>query len=225
MNLKETIQDKVVALCCTGPSLTPDIKLKDHDVVVGVNRIYLTGFVEKIDILFHNASQLDDPRDMMKVMKDKNPQAHTFFIPSAKKHPRNQLVFLDDLTLGGNKTTNLCGYRDASAEKLGFELLSGIIALEILLKFNPRHIDIYGMSFYQDDTQRKYTKYTNDKRRLTEHSNILGHDMMNNYNYFSKLIKDKNVKWHIDKKTLKRVEALKLGGDAQDIKKRKINEI
>ena len=205
--------------CCTGPSLTPDINVEKHDVVVGVNRIYLTQFVEKIDILFHNASILDDPRHMIKVIKDKNPKVHTFFIPSAKKHPRNQLVHLDDLTLKGNKTTNLCGYRDASMEELGFELLSGIIALEILLKFNPRHIDIYGMSFYQDDTERKYTKYTNDKRRLTEHSNILGHDMMNNYKYFSTLIKDKNIKWHIDNETLERVEKLKLG-NVQDVKKK-----
>ncbi len=209
MNLKQEIENKVIALCCTGPSLTPDIKLNDHDIVVGVNRIYLTCFVEKLDILFHNASQLDNPTDMIKVLKDKNPQAHTFFIPSAKGHPIDQLVYLDHLTLEGHSTTNLCGYRDAATQKLGYNLLSGVIALEILLKFNPRHIDIYGMSFYQDDTERKYTKYTTDKKDLIEHSNILSHDMVNNYEYFSKLIKDRNVKWHIDNETLERVEKLK----------------
>ena len=217
MNLETKIRKKKIALLCTGASLSQpaDINLNQYDTIIGVNRIYLTGFADKIDILFHNASQLDNPKVMLQNLLSKNPNVHTFFMPSAKKHPINELIYLDELALKGYAVTNLCGYRDFETKKRGWQPLTGLITLEIILKFRPESVDIYGMDFYQAGSSNKY------HQNLEQFSNMtLDHDMKSNYFTFMQetglwipeerkhmfALRCRNIQWHIDKKIIEKLK-------------------
>lgn len=190
----DLIKNKKVCLLCPGKSLEKHkIDYSKYDLVCGVNRIYKTDYFDKINLFFHNASINDTPNKICdKVFSQKdNKQRYIVFVPGEISKIRFSIFKeLDKTTIKYNNVLCLYSIHQQLINTFGFNLLSGLMCVYLMLQLKVEHIDIYGMDFYSHG----YINGTN-KAPLREFD--IEHSLASNLVFLKNLIKHnpKKINW------------------------------
>jgi hypothetical protein len=183
-------KDRKVALIGSGSYSHDLIDFSIYDIVVGVNQIYKTNILDKIDIIYHGLS-VKDP-EFIELLPDISNYKKVVFIPKIVKSNNTRISEL----LYEFKYKNYKFYwepdiRRDSEDRMKTNPLSGIVALEHIIEQEPLYLDLYGFNFYNDS-------YIEGMSILDNHPSVVRdvHDLEKNKNYFIEILnKNKKINW------------------------------
>jgi hypothetical protein len=197
INLAQLYCNKKIILIGNGPSvLKYNIDFTKYDTSVGMNRVYLTPMFDNINVLYHSLSCKDWKNLEFlfnTLLYKKNFYGligSIWFMKEAKRVILKELITkynLDEKFIySKNISKKMCNsnYHLGPMKK---RPLTGIAALNNIIEYCPKQIDIYGYDFYQNFQNiyglRFYKRQTN-----------LIHDLEENKIIFNKLIESTNGK-------------------------------
>lgn len=187
---KNFIRNKKICLIGSGASIDEyKIDYSLYDVIVGINRLYQTNLLNKINILYHNASPYDvlDPTNE-KVKELANQLNYIVFIPGLSYTYRKFKKFNDFMNLQHkNKIIVDLNLSNTYKKKFRYKLLTGISTLIHLVSMDPNKIDIFGYDFYS----KEYYDGLKDKP-----GKLKNHNIEANKKIFFDIINDKKYIKH-----------------------------
>jgi hypothetical protein len=183
-------KDRKIALIGSGNYSHDLIDFSIYDIVVGVNQIYKTNILDKIDIIYHGLS-VKDP-EFIELLPDISNYKKVIFIPRIVKSNNTRISEL----LYEFKYKNYKFYwepdiRRDSEDRMQTNPLSGIVALEHIIEQEPLYLDLYGFNFYTDS-------YIEGMSILDNHPSVINniHDLNKNKSYFIEILnKNKKINW------------------------------
>jgi hypothetical protein len=183
-------KDRKIALIGSGNYSHDLIDFSIYDIVVGVNQIYKTNILDKIDIIYHGLSVKDT--DFIELLPNISNYKKVIFIPRIVKSNNTRISEL----LYEFKYKNYKFYwepdiRRDSEDRMQTNPLSGIVALEHIIEQEPLYLDLYGFNFYTDS-------YIEGMSILDNHPSVINniHDLEKNKSYFIEILnKNKKINW------------------------------
>lgn len=148
------VRNKSICLMGSGNSLKkfkPQINKNNYEIIAGLNRIYRTDMIDRIDILFHNASMHDELRLSCHLL-DIEKLNYLVFLPSIPstydQYYKNFNSSIPELYFD-KIIFDLLEHSNQNI-KYNCNLLTGISSLLYLIKAsnNSSKIDLYGFDFY-----------------------------------------------------------------------------
>ena len=183
---RELYLDKSVCLLGSGGSIENyDIDFDSYDLVIGLNQIYKTNYIKKINIIYHGISVND--QEFLSFVDNINNEIMVIIAPRKMK---STLRRLNDLIEKNKVGFNLC-LHEKTFELVGNNPLMGVMVINELVNSGVKNVDVYGFDFY---TQPYISGAKELKNHPNNDKNI--HDLEINKNFFINLIENnKNVIW------------------------------
>jgi len=164
MNMKELdiysdyLSNASICLLGCGPSLEYNLShISDTDIVIGINRIYQTKLIDRLNILYHNGAGKGCSLKNTLITKSPHQLKHIVYIPSidytdtviVEKH-RSRFVYNK---IDGYNFINHLDFAYKEKNKYGVNLLTGISTLSHIIYYSKnsyRQIKILGFDFYRN---------------------------------------------------------------------------
>jgi len=206
LQMPDIYKDKKVCLLGCGKSLEKyNIDFNNYDIVVGINRIYKTSLLNKINILYYSFGQGDRSsiKDMFQILlNQKNfytfigcPAGHRkkppgLFSPDKGSKSKSLIdvkKILDEINFCNNKNF----YYFHSNVKIKPLPLAGMTAVSHIINSEASFIDMFGFDFYTHG----YTESLKDFH--INHKKY--HNIENNKKFLKNLINKhpEKIKWNI----------------------------
>lgn len=187
MDIENLYKDKKVCILCCGESIDKHkIDFDKYDFVIGLNRLYKTKYIDKINVLYDSCHYIHDfiSLEKIKILNESNIKYY-FLIPgkiSKQKIIDNMKLIQSNLKI----PFKVIDERDKHA--IGDrKILAGVFVLKKVLGEKPKSIDLYGYDFYSS----KYVEGITYKH-AKEQINYM-HDLKLEKLYFLKIIKNPEV--------------------------------
>lgn len=184
-------KDKNICLLGNGESITKyNIDFNKYDLVVGINRIYLTKYYKDINVLYYNMSKKDNYNldYLLSSIKNSSNIKYLILCPWCSG-PKKRLYLENLINKYGIKNHIYSKSIVRKIPQIQKRPLTGIAALNHILLCGIKSIDIYGFDFYQ-------TKYVDKLQYYSGHEKY--HDIGSNFDFFKTLLETHNDKivWH-----------------------------
>lgn len=186
-------KDKKICLLGCGSSLEKhNINFDDYDLVVGLNRIYMTKYFNNIDIFYNSLSFQDwkNIRNMIQILSGNNKLKQIIFSPwglgKRKKHILYNLLL--EYNIKNYLYTNKIG-RHKILKTIDKIPIIGMSVLYHILQCGSSSIHIYGFDFYQDINNIYIQNIKPIKYKINKYHNI-----GSNFDFFKTLLETHNDK-------------------------------
>lgn len=189
---KEMYKEKKVCLLGCGKSIEKyNIDFSSYDIVVGINRIYQTSFIDKINILYNGFGDGDrhNARFMLDLLKTKNNFISLILLRNEEDY--NLIKLIEETKFLDHKSFSyLPGLLNIKYVR---RPLTGIVALNHILKCDVGLVDIFGFDFYVNG-YIEGLKEAHPKKITAQ-----WHDLSKNKNFLKNLIKiyPEKIIWNI----------------------------
>jgi len=190
-------KNKKICLLGCGSSLEKyNINFNDYDLIVGLNRIYMTKYFDNIDIFYNSLSFQDwkNIKNMIQILSTNNKLKQIIFSPWGLGKRKKRILYniLLKYNIQNYLYTNKIG-RHITLKRIERIPITGMSVLYHILQCDSSSIDIYGFDFYQDPQNIYIQNIKPIKYKVNKYHNI-----GSNFDFFKTLLETHNNKivWH-----------------------------
>jgi len=185
--LPKLYRDKKICLLGSGQSAEKyNIIYKDYDLIVGINRIYHSNYIDNINVIYYNLSTVDakNIEYMLKKINQKEQFRHIIFCPWLAK--RIQFTQQKIQETNFKKEYTFCR-KIVRQIRIKNRPLTGIAALNHIILSGAKQIEMFGFDFYQN-------RYINNMKHHIVHDRF--HDIKDNIRFLNEMMQKHNIIWH-----------------------------
>jgi len=185
--LPELYKDKRICLLGSGMSLsTNNRKYTDYDLVVGINRLYHTEYLDVLNVLYYNLSSVDQNNldYMLETMNNKKNIKYLIFCPWCNKAIQKTRKKIAQLKF--NKEYVFC-QKIVRQVRIKQRPLTGIAALNHIVLSGAKSVNVYGFDFYQKE-------YVCNMKHYKFHDTF--HNIEDNIRFLNEMMQKHNIIWH-----------------------------
>jgi hypothetical protein len=163
--LTDLYKNKKVCLLGGGHSSSAyNIDFDSYDLVVGINRIYKTRYINNINVMYNALSKKDwvNVKDMLDLLIDQTKFIYLIACPWSKKRTYEINYIIKEKNFCENKKFLYCRniVREAPVKK---RPLTGMAALYHILLSGAVGVDLYGFDFYTTGYLDHLPKFNHDR--------------------------------------------------------------